>query len=216
LLWLAYAYQACGIVDARCMFDGLKDWQPIIAALIALISAIAAIIQFHIHRRSDRLQKAISYRTTLAFNLSEIMEWCEEEFKIINAQLGGASWAPVSKTMDLTNLIELIRLNIEYSDDNKNISRTLIALCHNLQIYIARRKGENFLSDPDMAVLAVDCAEIYALASELFAVSRGPEFQDIALQREGVELALQNLQPYRQDRHKDIHDAFNFRYPKSS
>lgn len=42
LFWFAYAYQACGVVVARCMFNGLKDWQTLLTGILTLIGAIVA------------------------------------------------------------------------------------------------------------------------------------------------------------------------------
>lgn len=177
LLWFAYAYQACGVVDTRCILDGLKEWQNLIAGVLA--TAAAGISVWYIRKqitqqdqraRYERARRIESYKPMLSLALSEV---CEMALKDGNSLLAAKrqsedppelQWSPL-----LSQQLEVIRLAIEFEDDSEVIRETLNQLVHDTQIHRARRRAAHETNFKDHVI---QCAIIYGRASDLFSYSR--------------------------------------------
>lgn len=186
-LWLAYSYQACGPASARCLFDGLKEWQTLIAGLLATLAAAVTVFQVRRQMRQsetalfhERERRAFAHRAMLPLLLSDICDFVESDNQKLKIAIANKSQPDsIEWPTNISEQLETLRSVVEFDDQNKEVTDRLRTLISQLQVYRARRRPKSIR--PVSALEGLDrlrdAVEIYVSASSLFSYARGEQFR---------------------------------------
>jgi hypothetical protein len=216
----------------------LKEWQPLIATLVAIGAAYIAFSNTsrsltHAEKleRHRRGRKQAAVRAMLPLALSQIVAYAEQStvaLVSLSNLCQGNTLPPNTATTDAiknppSETLEKLAEFIEYSDSvNVEIVESLVAT---IQIHGARTRGlvhDN--NDPKRISIVtrheiegriIDAASIYAGAASLFDYARRRQHQVTnAISWDDVENALGNMRIWDQD-HPDLYKMIDGRKSKS-
>lgn len=219
--WFGYSYQVCGSASARCLFDGMKEWQTLFAGLLAMAAAIVTVMQLRkqIRQSEDALRherdrRAFSHRAMLPLLLSDICDFVESDNQKLKVAIADKSVpTPIEWPNTINDQLETLRSVIEFEDQNKEISESLRNLISQLQVYRARRRPKSIR--PVTALEGLDrlrdAAEIYISASSLFEYARGEQFRRKSPRKDLFE-ALRSL-GYWDGIHDEVYNYLGQLYP---
>lgn len=212
------------------LISTVHEWQTLIAGVLASIAALATIAgirdQIEADRqrsRDERHRTVISHRAVLPMVLSTLCDILEADLSTLRAAIvqGRTNHdhfdmpAPPPQG-GLASAVETIRTVIEFEQDDQIAERQLRMLIAHLQIYLARRRPphkEMIFTEHNLQSLALDCVELYAIASGLFAYSRPQDLGDFDLGRDRLVTAARNMHLWEDDESDGIMTLFNHRYP---
>ena len=158
----------------------LRDWQDLIAGILAVLAAVAAISQsrFYEFRRIRRRENAA--RATLPLVLSAVCSWATEtglsQKRLLTPDgVDQKERLTIKPPQPLTEQIEALERMIESTDDQAVVDRISLIIA-NMQVLTARIGG---LADRGLTVTRdniaghiVEAAVIYAQAESMFKYAR--------------------------------------------
>lgn len=210
LVWSAYTYQRCGAFFDQCTLDVFKDWQPLIAGSLAFVGAAATVFILNRQNRvaqglasHARSRRAESYRASLSLVLSNLIEILQVDNKRLHENLNAGMESDhyvipeFQWPVQFTEGIEVIRLSIEYEDEQSEARNKLKTLLAKLQIYGARRRPEKSMpvipSAHSLRNRILDCIELYALTEDLFRFARPAGLREARIPQSRMLHAAQAL-----------------------
>jgi hypothetical protein len=221
VFWFSYAYQTCSPALNQCMWEGIKEWQTLIAGILATGAAAITVLQVGRQIRQNesalrhqRQRRASSHRAMLPLILSDICDFIETDNIKLKVAISTRTMPDQLEWPEsLSVQFETLREVWEFDDENQMHANNIRILISQIQVYRSRRRPKNFRSVAKLEGLdrLRDAAEIYVSASALFDYARG-EHHRRKSQRDDFFQTIRTL-GYWDGIDAEVYEYFEILYP---